>query len=309
MSDTRASGEVHGLTPPSILCSVVHFIDQVELPSSVDITLADLLRGGKSTIMAELLVHAGLDWVLNSTEPSLSELAHLGLTGWGPTFNSDSLSSDPIPFPLSFTLLTPTDAAFAHVNLTAYLSSPDLLLDLLKLHIIPSLSPEPANPRSASKSRPISLPVPLDGRPLSLKDDVAYLTLLSATSPYGDLAFREEASGYVVGIKGARGVGDGVNDWATVLGGGRATPKWTKEGGGDSEEVQSRQTTLSRNKDVRLVNGVTRGGGVILIDAVLIPFQPSWVMVWGWTVLLVVIFGIAALTGIGLLAWWWVCNR
>lgn len=155
-----------------------------------------------------------------------------------------------------------------------------------------------------------------------------YLTLLSASSAYGDLSFRQEGKGkFVVGIKGARGrEEDERNDWAVVGGSGRASPRWA-----DEEEVGSRE---EREGGVELVlNGVSRGGGVIMISSVLVPFHPcvllfrfrrvsslpilltdilfsdssfcrTWVMVWGWTVLAIVLGLIAALTAVGLVGFW-----
>lgn len=101
-----------------------------------------------------------------------------------------------------------------------------------------------------------------------------YLTLLSASSAYGDLSFRQEGKGkFVVGIKGARGrEEDERNDWAVVGGSGRASPRWgDEEEGSSSEEVEGEE----KEGGVELVlNGVSRGGGVILISSVLVPFHP-----------------------------------
>ncbi|KAL7417557.1 hypothetical protein BDY24DRAFT_411530 [Mrakia frigida] len=302
---------------------VIHQIDSVILPPSVDITLAKILKGSSNKIMAELLLKANLSWILNGTAPPEADLVRLGISGWlppppstlsrlpftnRPTTPPDDDQTSPNPpalsFPLSFTLLAPTDEAFSRINLTQYLLSPPLLLDLLKLHIIPSQSPLPLNPKTASKSTPVALPPPTDGRPLSLKEDVPYLTLLSASSAYGDLSFRQEGKGkFVVGIKGARGrEEDERNDWAFVGGSGRASPRWgDEEEGSSSEEVEGEE----KEGGVELVlNGVSRGGGVILISSVLVPFHPTWVMVWGWTVLAIIVGSIAALTAVGLVGFW-----
>lgn len=268
---------------------MIHQVDSVILPSSIDITLAKLLKGSTSPsgssnkIMSELLVKADLGWVLNGTTPPPSDLARLGILGWLPPsasslspIPSDSDDDEPaLSFPLSFTLLAPTDEAFAQINLTQYLLDPPALLDLLRLHVIPSRSPLPLNPKTASKSIPVALPPPTDGRPLSLREEIPYLTLLSSSSQYGDLSFREEEKGtFVVGIKGARGSGaedEEKNEWAVVLESGRATPRWEDEGMWREGAREERGVGAEVS---RVLNGVSRGGGVIMISSVLVPFEP-----------------------------------
>jgi solute carrier family 25 carnitine/acylcarnitine transporter 20/29 len=84
-----------------------------------------------------------------------------------------------------------------------------------------------------------------DNRPL-IFDDATYSTLQSKYSVYGDVTFHQKSDGkgYVVGIKGARGT-NAEADWARVLSWGRSTS----------------------------ADGT---GGVIQIDRLLIPYQPSW---------------------------------
>jgi len=88
------------------------------------------------------------------------------------------------------------------------------------------------------------------------------------------LSFREEAKGkFVVGIKGARGSEDEKNDWALVGGSGRASPRWGDDG--RKEVGEEREEEIEREGGVELVlNGVSRGGGVIMISTVLVPFHP-----------------------------------
>ena len=89
-------------------------------------------------------------------------------------------------------------------------------------------------------------------RPISLHNDATYSTLLSPNSAYGDIVVRSSATPggpLVLGIKGARGT-SAQEDWANVISWGRATT-------GD---------------------GV---GGVIAIDRLLTPYQPSWFVGYG----------------------------
>lgn len=43
---------------------------------------------------------------------------------------------------------------------------------------------------------------------------------------------------------------------------------------------------------------------MIVISTVLVPFHPTWIMEWGWTVLAIVVGSIAGLTALGLLGVW-----
>ena len=134
------------------------------------------------------------------------------------------------------TLLCPSDDAFKDYNLTQLYSDLDGLKRIVAQHLIPT-------PLSATDDP--TLLTSNDNRPL-IFDDATYSTLHSVDSAYGDVVFqqRSDSKEYVVGIKGARGT-KAETDWARVLSWGRAT-----------------------FPDGR--------GGVIQIDRLLIPYQPSW---------------------------------
>ncbi|KAJ7042394.1 hypothetical protein C8F04DRAFT_1075757 [Mycena alexandri] len=84
-----------------------------------------------------------------------------------------------------------------------------------------------------------------NNRPLLLEDSATYSTLRSPASAYGDVIFRKtDTDDFIVGIKGARGT-DGDADWPRVVSWGRSTT-----GGGT--------------------------GGVIAIDRLLVPYNPTW---------------------------------
>ncbi len=143
-----------------------------------------------------------------------------------------------------WTLLCPTDDAFKDVNLTELYSDEKRLRTTVEQHLIPS---------KASSSIPTESWAVIDSlvnnRPLPLDDSTTYTTLHSLESVYGDLLVRvlggkDGQGGTVIGIKGARGK-DGEQEWAQVTSWGRSTT-----GGGT--------------------------GGVIQIDRLLSPYQPSW---------------------------------
>lgn len=150
--------------------------------------------------------------------------------------------------------------------MTAYLSDPAALLSLLKQHIIPT---QPAVPRSQGSRRAAT--GPRDGRPLSLEDNLVYQTLLSASSKYGELALRATGdNSFLIGVRGARG-GSGANA-ARVGDSGRASVRWRK-----SAVAAELDTVHGVDEgDVLWRGGVTLGGGVVIVDSVLIPFEPSW---------------------------------
>jgi solute carrier family 25 carnitine/acylcarnitine transporter 20/29 len=60
-------------------CSALHVVDQVIIPSSVNVTVGNLLRGAKASVMADLLERAGLDWVLDGRQPTEEDIAELGI--------------------------------------------------------------------------------------------------------------------------------------------------------------------------------------------------------------------------------------
>jgi solute carrier family 25 carnitine/acylcarnitine transporter 20/29 len=143
----------------------------------------------------------------------------------------------------SWTLLCPTDDAFKKYNLTRFLENIDILRALVSQHLIRT---SPSTGESVSFN---VFDVLNNNRPLPLEDLGEYPTLLSPSSAYGDIVFRaldDKVSQYMVGIKNARGT-DKQADWARVLTWGRTTT-----GGGT--------------------------GGAIIIDRVLLPYDPPWWM-------------------------------
>lgn len=260
------------LRPASVLfgnrlteTGVMHVIDQVELPASVKITIEKLVMGAKAQTMVDLMFKAGLGWILEGREPSFTEVKAAGLQGVvASSANSSTGTEDPESFAMpSYTLLCPTDVAFSRINLTAYLHDPPALLSLLKLHLIPSAHLQTLRSRAS-----LALPPPKDGQPLALSDAAVYPTLLSSESKYGDLAFRATGdNSYIVGIRNARGT-SGQGDVARVGQQGQASVRW-------KASVQPEIERAEQSPHLWL-GGMSLGGGVIMIDSVLIPYEPSW---------------------------------
>ena len=209
---------------------VVHELSDVLMPRTVELNVGKLARAAKGSLMTSMMVKAGFDWVLNATAPPEdSPWAEMGLDGKG------------------WTLLCPPDDALKHVNMTELLKDTERLKEIVGQHLIPTPSSPSSIFTSAGQARDDD-----SNRPISLRNDATYSTLLSPNNVYGDIVVRSsETPGGppVVGIKGARGT-SAQGDWAKVLSWGRATT-------GD---------------------GV---GGVITIDRLLAPYHPPWFVEYG----------------------------
>lgn len=316
-----ANGEIR---PASVIegdsltsTGVIHTIDEVVMPADVDLTIGKLVMGSKQSTMADLLARAGLTWVLEGRQPTAEEIMLAGLEGAvrpvgaqsndgdGPT---DAPDVDSLAMP-SYTLLCPTDKAWARLNITYYLQ-PDHreeLLKLLQLHIIPT---QPLTPMSGS-SKAVS--PPSDGRPLSMDDDVVYSTLLASSSKFGDVVFRATGdNSFLVGVRNARSSENKGDTSARIGASGRASVRWRKsykqqvhwlyatkkDQSGKGHKEDERGDELWRG-------GMTLGGGVIMLDSVLVPYEPHWFSRWGWLVLTLAGIGVLLLITAGSVGWWW----
>lgn len=257
---------------------VLHVLDQVELPPTVDVTVDKLMKGAKSTTMVELIREANLSWVLEGKQPHDDDD--------GDDDGEHSTVQGRRDVRRAYTILCPTDKALSRLNLTFYLTHPEQLAALIKLHIIPT---------DAIQSSPSSLSASFEtggspsggneeeGTPLLLSDSISYATLHSreqgGKSKFGRVAFKRwgtERGSWMVGIEGARGT-KGESDSARVVNWGRATPWIVRDGDGDDDGSSS----YAGGGRMR----VAAGGGVILIDSVLLPWEPGWFRRWGWIVL------------------------
>jgi solute carrier family 25 carnitine/acylcarnitine transporter 20/29 len=304
---------------------VLHEIDQVEMPPTLDLTIGKLMKGAKVDTMTSLVQSAGYGWILNATSPTWEQQVEfdedrIELNSKFPhkkKHNKDKkrhrkrhqLFSD---WNQSYVILCPTDNAFTRVNLTYYYSDPEALKALVQLHIIPA----PANQVLPDNN--------VNQLPLAIKDTSAFYTLLDSAvggiSKFGKITFRkirlkEDGSdyftgsaasddsdgrnlGWMVGIADTRGT-DGRKHSANVLAFGRESL---------STDRNHPSITMMRKRPKEGNNGDwdSRGlGGVLTIGGVLEPYEPGWFYRWGWIALVSFIVGIVlASMGFGIWAWW-----
>ncbi|WVQ75361.1 hypothetical protein IAR50_004980 [Cryptococcus sp. DSM 104548] len=296
---------------------VIHTIDQVVMPADVDITISKLVKGSKESTMADLMSRAGLGWILEGREPTAEEVGRVELEGWVRTTSANEGGDDgsnggdetgELAYP-AYTVLVPTDKAFGKLNLTYYTDNPPALLNLLKLHIIPSFQPLLSSSSSPLPSPPDN--IPQEGQPLSLADDTVYGTLLSSRSKFGDLAFRNAGDGsWIVGIQNARNGAGG--DSARVGATGRASVRWKNthaesqkhkdKDNGDRNDETGDDEIQEWKKLWR--GGMTLGGGVLIIDSVLIPYEISWFSRWGFLTVTLSGIGLLLLVTAGSIGYW-----
>lgn len=239
---------------------VLHTIDSLMIPRSIQITLGKLVRAAGGGTMASLVTRAGMEWILNGTgPPEGSEYAKLGEdVGW--------------------TLLVPRDEAWREVNLTALWDDSVAIKNLVTQHLIPTL-PSSGDDKGGKKHRGKK---PDDKLQAAFKPDEnsmpidmygsSHVTARSTFSRYGQVSFLDKGDYFVVGITDARGTA-GQQDWAKVMTWGRSTVS-----AGPSGAFGAR-------------------GGVIKIDRVLQPYTPQWWVRYGPIIAgtvgsLVVMFGI-----------------
>ncbi|RUS14906.1 FAS1 domain-containing protein [Endogone sp. FLAS-F59071] len=196
------------VTDRDILVStgVVHIVDRVIVPPTLEITNRNLLRGVHASTLLDILKATNL---------------------------SDLVLGSPVDRH-RYTILAPSDKAFARVNLTRLLNDPVALDKIARLHIIPQAVERGDEDRDEEdKEEEKNVPHPL-------KDGAEYSTLLSGDDK---VTIREIDSGrFIVEVSGRRW---GDNSAARVIGVGRSqggggvifidqvlVPKEEKNGGG-----------------------------------------------------------------------------
>ncbi|KZT57878.1 hypothetical protein CALCODRAFT_482866 [Calocera cornea HHB12733] len=243
---------------------VVHEIDVVLMPRSVDVTLGKMAKGARAEVMIRLMVKAGFEWVLDGKAPPLDN-SSMPFPFPLPPWDADDDDEDDgplVPPDVPYTLLLPTDSAFSSYNLSVLQSSRRTLTRLVQQHLIPIISPPP--------------PV-LGGPPIVLTDDAQYRTLLSSSFKFGSVTF--EASG--------------------------KTPSSRRQ---QPTEQSGWLVRTRSNKPARVLRwgrASGTGGGVLLIDRVLDPYELTWWERMGPQVVFGVVAGILILVFWGSVTYWW----
>lgn len=258
---------------------VIHPITGVQYPPHLNISLAKILHGAGCTVLIDLLSQAKMEWLLNGERP------------WS---GIESSPDDTNPMlGQAYTILAPTDEAFAKLNISRYQHDEAALLELLQLHVISSSVSSPPIDLSTT-SHPVKSSYPI------LIGDTAIFKTLGSTQRFGDVVFRPDDHGtWWVGVNGARGSNQETNV-AQVMDAGRATPIWLNRENGTLplDIVFDADGTAWRH-------GQTIGGGIILIDRVLRPYEPGWLVDWGYRMILLALGGLVLLAVFGFVVRWW----
>lgn len=270
-------GQIPGrISKPDMLTQTgaIQPVEGLQLPNNVNITIGKLLHAAQANTLIDLLVKAKMDWLLNGSLPPMGLKAKEG--------EEDGERRSILRLP--YTILAPTDDAFSRINLTYYRNNEAALLSLLKLHTISAS----ILPRGTISGRNFKTYL---SYPLKLWDAVQYSTLQSSQSKYGDVVFRYDGHGsWLVGVNNARGSGQEENV-ARVLEAGQATPIWQRKleklAGKDWEDANIIPGGFHREWTWSTI--MSLGGGVMMIDRVLMPYEPNWFADWGY---LAVILGV-----------------
>ncbi|OBZ90566.1 Periostin [Choanephora cucurbitarum] len=162
---------------------VIHTIDRVQVPSTVKVTINDLLSAEGTTSLLHLIQRANLEEkVLEGLDPKKP-----------------------------YTVLAPSDRAFGKINLGELLEDHEKLLNVIRLHILPIQLPrlevdEILKYRQYSTKEEPPKDVPYLGVDIPTLSDDRYVVIRKGVS-----------GGYDVSVKGT------LQDRATIINFGRAT--------------------------------------------------------------------------------------
>ncbi|CEL53914.1 hypothetical protein RSOLAG1IB_06696 [Rhizoctonia solani AG-1 IB] len=336
----EASGPDESPLPLTVLDTLtqtgaLHEVSGVLWPRSVRVGIRELGLAADASTMLRLVQRAGFEGIWNGTGlpvdnvvnvyPPLTASAKWGKWRLGGSGSGDS--KKPRAPKWTYTLLCPTDAAFARINLTRLLDDHDALVALVRQHIVPIPLAEEGGGVGAKDSTSIGwvewimshfvtpehgienllngeyAQFPSRARPHSNivsatagapfePDAETPLPLQSSTARFGTLQTSHSTYGDVVfahtGDHGWAITVKGADEWVGVK-------AWGKTIGATPGVVSG----LASNSPLT--------GGVVQIDRVLEPYSPSW---WReWVPALGV--GAAGVVAIGLVFWGivWVWKR
>jgi len=289
-SDRTGSKPINTLTQTGVM----HVIDTLMLPRSVEITLGKLVHAAGGGTMASLVVRAGMEWVLNGTSPP-----------------EDSEFAKRFGQNVGWTLLVPRDEAWRDVNLTRLWEDREGVQSLVTQHLIPTVPPGKGGKgggknggknggeggkkgvdrngvRTLMNMDPNCMPVDM------YLSGASHVTARSAFSSYGQITFHDKGDHFIVGITDARGT-SGEEDWARVLSWGRSTTA--------SSSVSAAHSGSDGRSAVAAWGENARRGGVIKIDRVLVPYTPKWWVKYGPPIA-GGLAGLVVMLGVGFTARW-----
>ncbi|CAE6528829.1 unnamed protein product [Rhizoctonia solani] len=316
------------------LTGALHEVSGVLWPRSVRVGIRELGLAADASTMLRLVQRAGFEGIWNGTGIPIESIANIyppptPSAKWGKWWFSGDKGGGKKPQPpkWTYTLLCPTDAAFARINLTRLLDDHDALVALVRQHIVPiphaekggavganestsvgwvdwimSLLIQPERgienllngeyAQSPSRTRPHSNVVSTGVAVPFDPDAETPLPLQSATARFGTLQTSHSTYGDVVfahtGDRGWSITVKGADEWAGVK-------AWGKTVG------------VTPGAANMLANDSPFTGGVVQIDRVLEPYSPSWWREW----IPALGVGASGVAAIGLVFWGvvWVWKR
>ncbi|CUA69620.1 Dynein heavy chain 7, axonemal [Rhizoctonia solani] len=315
------------------LTGALHEVSGVLWPRSVRVGIRELGLAADASTMLRLVQRAGFEGIWNGTGIPVENVANIypplspsaKWSNWWVGTGGNSGGKKPQPPKWTYTLLCPTDAAFARINLTRLLDDHEALVALVRQHIVPVplaeqdggvgakesipiswgdwflsrlIQPErgienllngeyaQSSPRARPRSNVVSTGATIPFEP----DAETPLPLQSSTARFGTLQTSHSTYGDIVfAHTGDRG-------WAVTV---KGAEQWS------GVKAWGKTIGVTPNAVNVFSGGSPLTGGVIQIDRVLEPYSPSW---WReWVAALGV--GVAGVASIGILfsgvVWLW----
>ncbi|KAG8741886.1 hypothetical protein FRC10_002299 [Ceratobasidium sp. 414] len=313
----EASGPDESPLPLTILDTLtrtgaLHEVAGVLWPRSVQVGLRELAQAGDGGTMLRLVQRAGMEGVWNGSGVPIENVlgSDFGSTAWNwmSWFGSNDNISEARKRKggrWAYTLLSPTDAAFARINLTRLLDDREALVSFVRQHIIPVpvvdrdevgtksagtawadrvvgwfVGPEkgvenllngehailPSKDRHTSTGRVLSRRYTAAAASPYEPDAETPLPLTSSSNQFGTLLTPYSAYGDVVFTH------TGDRGWAVGV---KGADSWA--------HVAAWGRTVGVGSPVSIYtdSNVPVGGGVVQIDRVLEPYAPAWWREWG----------------------------